>query len=160
MHIEHEMIEVKHMSLNPIAEPELGVPDAPAAQVQELHRILQLGKATLTSPDGSHQLELPDPLYRLLLRILDDVAEGRPVFYASANQDLTTQQAADSLGMSRQFFVGLLEQGAIPHHRVGKHRRVSLQALMAYRKKRDQDRHAAINALATQAVENGTYEDF
>jgi excisionase family DNA binding protein len=137
-----------------------GIPESQAAQIDELYRVLKLGSATLTSPDGLHQVQLPDPLYRLLLRIIDDLAEGRPVMYASANQDLTTQVAANCLGMSRQFFVGLLEKGEIPFHRVGKHRRITFRDLLAYRQQRDQRRHQAVNDLATKAVESGIYDEF
>jgi excisionase family DNA binding protein len=78
----------------------------------------------------------------------------------SENQELTTQQAADYLGMSRQFFVRLLEKDIIPFHRVGKHRRVTVRDVMAYRKQRDHRRHQSINALAKEDVANGTYDDF
>lgn len=70
----------------PLSPPDLlGVPESQAEQVEELHRLLHVGEATLTSADGSHRLHLPDALYQLLLRIIDDVAEGRPLMYASAN---------------------------------------------------------------------------
>ncbi len=136
------------------------IPETKIAQIEELHQLLRLGKATLTSPNGSHQLELPDPLYRLLLQIIGDISKGRPVAYLSANQDLTTQQAANSLGMSRQFFVNLLDRGEISYHRVGTHRRVSLRDVLAYRKQRDIRRHEPINKLAKQAAENDMYDDF
>lgn len=105
-------------------------------------------------------LELPDPLYRLLLRIIGDVAEGRPIAYALETQDLTTQQAANLLGMSRQFLVGLLDKGEIPYHRVGTHRRLMFKDVMAFRKRRDQRRHEALNQMAKEAVESGYYDEF
>jgi excisionase family DNA binding protein len=138
----------------------LVVPEAEAMQIEELHRLLKQGNATLTSPDGLHQVELPDLLYRLLLRIMGDVLEGRPIAYTPATQDLTTQQTANLLGMSRQFLVGLLDKGELPYHRVGTHRRVRLKDAMAYRKQRDQKRHAAVNQMAKDAVESGHYDEF
>lgn len=136
------------------------IPEGQATQIEELHHLLKRGSATLTSPDGLHRLELPDPLYRLLLRIIGKVLEGRPIAYAPETQDLTTQQAANQLGMSRQFLVDLLERGEIPYHRVGTHRRLMLKDLMAYRRRRDQRRHEALNQMAKDAVESGHYDEF
>jgi excisionase family DNA binding protein len=136
------------------------IPEAEAMEIEELHRLVKMGNATLTSADGLHQLELPDPLYRLLLRIIGDVAEGRPIVYAPATQDLTTQQTANLLGMSRQFLVGLLDKGEIPYHRVGTHRRLMFKDVMAFRKLRDQRRHEALNQMAKEAVESGHYDEF
>jgi len=136
------------------------VPEAEATQIEELHRLLKKGNATLTSPDGLHQVELTDPLYRLLLRIMNDVLEGRPIVYSPGTQDLTTQQAAHLLGMSRQFLVGLLDKGELPYHRVGTHRRVMLKDVLAYRKQRDQKRHAALNQMAKDAADAGHYDEF
>jgi excisionase family DNA binding protein len=138
----------------------VAIPETEAIQIEELHRIVRMGNATLTSADGLHQIELPDPLYRLLLRIIGDVAEGRPIAYAPETQDLTTQQAANLLGMSRQFLVGLLDKGEIPFHRVGTHRRLMFKDVMAFRKRRDQKRHEALNQMAKEAVESGHYDDF
>lgn len=138
----------------------ISIPETEAVQIEELHRLVRMGNATLTSADGLHQLELPDPLYRLLLRIIGDVAEGRPIAYAPETQDLTTQQAANLLGMSRQFLVGLLDKGEIPYHRVGTHRRLMFKDVMAFRKRRDQRRHEALNQMAKEAVESGHYDEF
>lgn len=136
------------------------IPDSEGAQIEELHRLIQRGNAMLTSADGLHRLELPDALYRLLLRIVADILEGRPIAYTSEAQDLTTQQAANILGMSRQFLVGLVEKGEIPYHMVGTHRRLTMKDVIGYRKRRDGLRHQALSAMAKQAVESGTYDDF
>ena len=145
----------------PVADIEtIATPETKAVEIEELRRLVKRGNATLTSPDGLHQLELPDPLYRLLLRIIGDVAEGRPITYVPSTQDLTTQQAADLLGMSRQFLVGLLDKGELPYHRVGTHRRLMLKDVMAFRKRRDQSRHEALNQMAKEALESGHYDEF
>jgi len=136
------------------------IPEAEATQVEELHRLLQKGNATLTSPDGLHQLELPNPLYQLLARIIDNIREGKSVAYIPNAKDLTTRQAANLLGMSRQFLIGLLDKGEIAHHRVGTHRRLMLKDVMAYLEQRDRRRHQAINQMAKQAMELGVYDEF
>lgn len=146
---------------NLVVQPQLAsVPETERAQIEELNRVLRLGQATLISPDGLRRLDLPDSLYNLLLRIIGDVSEGRPVVYACETQDLTTQQAANLLGMSRQFLVGLLDRGEIPHHMVGSHRRLIMKDVVNYMKQRDQKRRAALDEMAKEAVKAGVYDDF
>ena len=70
------------------------------------------------------------------------------------NESFTTQAAAEFLGMSRPFLVGLIERDEIPHHRVGAHRRVYLKDLLAYMQQRDKQRKAALNNLAAE-IESG-----
>jgi excisionase family DNA binding protein len=136
-------------------DPEI-IPGAEEAQVAELRRILARG----SEPRGTHQIRLPDTLYRLLMRIVQDLADGKAVSLTSAAQEMTTQDAAGFLGVSRQFIVRLLDEGKIPFHRVGTHRRVCLQDLIAFRKQRDLRRHDAIARMAREAVHDGVYEEF
>ncbi|MFO1452930.1 MAG: helix-turn-helix domain-containing protein [Lysobacterales bacterium] len=69
--------------------------------------------------------------------------------------ELTTQQAADFLGVSRPHLVGLVDAGQIPHHKVGTHRRIYFRDLMEYRRERSGQSRAALDALAQQAQELG-----
>ena len=80
--------------------------------------------------------------------------------YVRNKQELTTQQAADLLGMSKQFLIGLLDKGEIVYYRIGTDRRLTLENVMAYRNKRDQRRHRSINQIAQQAVAAGVYDEF
>jgi excisionase family DNA binding protein len=77
---------------------------------------------------GIHEIKLPHSLYRLLMKILQDLADGKVISLAAATRELTTQEAANFLGVSRQFLVRLLDQGKIAFHRVGTHRRIYLRA--------------------------------
>ena len=74
------------------------------------------------------------------------------------NQVVTTQRAADLLGMSRPFFIKLLETGAMAHHRVGNQRRVYLRDVLEFARKRDEDRRASLDCLSRQAFEAGMYD--
>lgn len=141
----------------PVLEPNM-ISGADEAEIAELRRLLEDRRAK--GRRGLHEIELPDKLYRLLLRIVDDLADGKAVSLSSAAQEMTSQEAANFLGVSRQFLVRLLDEGRIPFHRVGTHRRVYLQDLISFRKERDRRRHEAIEQMARDAVKDGVYDEF
>jgi len=70
-----------------------------------------------------------------------------------SHAELTTQEAADLLNVSRPHLVKLLEEGVLPFHKTGKHRRVLFADLMCYREQREGASHAAMDELAKQAQE-------
>lgn len=86
------------------------------------------------------------------------MSHGQAITLVPDNQAITTQRAADILGMSRPFFVKQLETGLMAHHRVGNQRRVYLRDVLAFAKKRDQERLASLDMLARDAFEAGMYE--
>ena len=75
-----------------------------------------------------------------------------------AHQQLTTQRAANILGVSDSFVVSLVKDGEIPFHMVGSHRRIYLRDLLDYKRRRDAARHEAINNMARSEMEAGTYD--
>ena len=95
------------------------------------------------------------PAFRLLNDILAEMAKGRGVTLLPVRPELTTQQAADLLNVSRPYLIGLLEQGKIPFRLVGQHRRVRLDDLMAYRQKDDEARRRIADELTADAQELG-----
>lgn len=103
----------------------------------------------------AHQVELPTSALRLLVDILAELAGGNAVKVVPIHAELTTQEAADLLNVSRPHLVKLLEDGALPHHKTGKHRRVRFADLMQFKTQRDQDSERAMAELATQAQELG-----
>ncbi len=86
------------------------------------------------------------------------MAQGKSVTLLPDNQMVTTQRAADLVGMSRPFFIKLLETGAMAHHRVGNQRRVCLRDVLEFSRKRDEERQMALDRLSRQAFEAGLYD--
>ena len=136
------------------------LPPSQEEQVGELHDLLQKeGSARLMGPGGEPSLELPHAIFRLLMEIVELMQQGKAISIVPVTQELTTQQAAEMLGVSRPFLVKLVERGEIPFHPAGTHRRVYLTDLMQYKRKRDQLRHEAINRMAQEAVDAGDYDE-
>ena len=90
---------------------------------------------------ASQKLSLPASAIRLLLDLLTEMAAGNAVTLIPVHAQLTTQQAADALNVSRPFLVSLLEEGKIPHVKVGTHRRILFEDLMRYKKSVDNTFH-------------------
>lgn len=83
---------------------------------------------------------------------------GDAVSIVPEHQDLTTQRAANMLGVSRPFMVRLLEEDKLRFHMAGSHRRVYLKDVLAYKARRDKDRHASIVRTARMESKAGTYD--
>ncbi len=135
----------------------VALPESEEAQIRELNRMLRLGAPALVGADGE-TLQLPDTVFRLLKDIVRNMQLGRAVVLIPENQQLTTQRAADLLGVSRPHLIKLLESGELPYYKAGSHRRVYLKDLMAYQKRRDAERKAAIDRIAKEAFESGLYD--
>lgn len=109
----------------------------------------------VTDERGNESLEIPRPAVELFARILAHMAAGRGVSIVPAHAELTTQQAADLLNVSRPFLIGLLEAGEIDYRLVGRHRRVLAESLYQYMRDDDQRRRDAADELAALNQEMG-----
>ena len=105
--------------------------------------------------DGDANIDVPVSALRMLVEILANMAEGKAVSIIPVKAELTTQQAADFLNVSRPHLVSLLEAGDIAFHKTGTHRRIYASDLLAYRHKRDAASRNALDELAAQAQELG-----
>lgn len=100
-------------------------------------------------------IQLPASAVRMLIRILDEMARGNTVALLPVHAELTTQEAANLLNISRPSLILLLDQGEIEYRRVGRHRRVKSEALMAYKRRVDVQRRAVLAELAAYDQELG-----
>ena len=105
--------------------------------------------------DKPHRLVLPTSALRLLVDILGELALGNAVKVVPVHAELTSQEAADLLNVSRPHLVKMLEDGAIPFTKTGRHRRVRFSDLMAFKQRRDEQSQVAMEALVQQAQELG-----
>lgn len=105
------------------------------------------------------RLELPNPIFHLLLQVVRMVRKGEVILLMPEDECVSTQSAAEYLGVSRPFLVDLLEKGKIPFHKTGTHRRIRLRDLRTYRDRRDQERNAGLRDLFDKIQEAGLYGD-
>lgn len=105
----------------------------------------------LDEPAGKRPIELPAGAVDSLLEILGAMAEGRGITLVDEASELTTVQAAELLNVSRPYLIGLIERGALPHRKVGKHRRVRAEDVMAFKRRGDEERGRALDALVADA---------
>lgn len=104
--------------------------------------------------DGT-DLQLPKAVTPLLVKILTEMAQGNAVTLIPLHAELTTQEAANLLNISRPFLNKLLDSGELAHHKVGTHRRVRFEDLENFRVRRERERQDSLSELARQAQDEG-----
>lgn len=109
-------------------------------------------KAALVDPTGV-QRPIPDEIFRILEQVTNALASGHGITVVPEGASMTTQQAADYLGVSRPTLVRLLESGQIPFDKPGRHRRVHLKDLVEYQDKFRRERREALRSLAESSME-------
>lgn len=129
-------------------------------QASRLYRsLLREGMAALIGPDGC-RVDLPASVHEILMRVVEKMQEGKAIAVMPLMEELSTQAAADLLGVSRQFFVHECEAHKLPFHYTGTHRRVLWKDLLDYKKQREQARRDSITRIARQSEELGDYDKF
>ncbi|AUB37244.1 putative DNA-binding transcriptional regulator AlpA [Nostoc flagelliforme CCNUN1] len=144
----------QNMSLDSVISPQLE-----AQSIKELERILSVKdfQAKLVGANGE-KITIPEPIYQVLLQVVHAMASGKAISIIPQQQELTTQQAAEFLNVSRPYLIKLLEQGEIPHIKVGSHRRVRFDDVMNYKQQRDVKRDQLLTELTQMSQEAGFYE--
>lgn len=147
--------------MNTKAKTELPT-DAEVSLAKESSRLLSLYLSTkeesqsirVIDQTGEHEaVRVPTAAFRLLIDILSEMAQGNAVSMIPVHAELTTQEAADMLNVSRPYLVKLLDTREIPYHKVGSHRRVYFRDLAEYKMRVDGERNNALTALAAEAQE-------
>lgn len=140
-------------------DDELVFPPEDLDQLLDLARFVEnhTEPGLLLGPDGE-QVPLPMEVYRVLRQVVEVMRQGKATLVAPQGMLLTTQEAADFLGVSRPTLVKLLEEGAVPFEKPNRHRRVRLQDLLDFQARRRAERRAALNQMTEEAGELGLYD--
>lgn len=111
----------------------------------------------LVGPHGE-EIIIPKSIFHALQRVVFHMRQGRAITIVPINKELTTQEAADILNVSRPYLVKLLEDGQIPFNKVGTHRRIRFSDLMDYKRQRDAERARGLAELTQMSQEFGLYD--
>jgi excisionase family DNA binding protein len=128
------------------------------ARLKALYQLLSTQEDIALSAPNQQPIPMTGSLVLVLRQILGFMSQGKEVAVTPILRELSTQGAADLLGVSRPFLIELLNKQEIPFHLVGTHRRIYLQDLLRYRDHRDRQRKEILNRMAREAVENGDYD--
>lgn len=111
--------------------------------------------ARLLSTEGP-PVELPASVREVLVRVVRELAEGNAVTVLPVHAELTTQDAADLLNVSRPYLIGMLDDHVLPCTRTaGQHRRLRLADVLAYKRRRDAERRAVLDEMSEEAERLG-----
>ena len=144
----------------------VAAPPEQQAQVAALSRALEglahpprrrAVKCRLVGP-GGETLAIPESVFYVLERVVEVMARGDAITVVPVGKLVTTQQAANILNVSRQYLVRLLEEGKLPYGKTGKHRRLRIEDVLAYKERRDKDRRAGLRNLSRLTQEFGGYD--
>jgi excisionase family DNA binding protein len=146
--------------MNPVTAPEDQHEGLAALMEVFKHVVRETEPAAykLVSPAGE-VIELPESVFLLLERIIEVLARGDAITVLPVGKEVTTQQAANILNVSRQYFVRLLDAGRMPYRKTGTHRRVRIEDLLTYKRQRDRGRMASLDDLSQLSQDFGGYDE-
>lgn len=133
------------------------LPARDTALLDAAEALLRSGDEVALAARGE-TVALPPELRQLLADVVQTMRRGQAVTLAPLGQQLTTQQAADLLGISRPTLIKLLEQGLIPYETPGRHRRLRLSDVLTFQQMRRSEQQRALKDLAAESQELGLYE--
>lgn len=127
---------------------------------QELSAVLEssgdIQHFEVVGKDGeTHSVQLPSSAVQLMIEVLTQLGQGNSVNITPIHAELTTQEAADLLNMSRPTFIKLLDEGALPHTRSGNRRKIAFVDVMSYKQLLDEKRKSALDELSSLDQEVG-----
>jgi excisionase family DNA binding protein len=149
------------LDLDEVVPPNEAEAEAAAQAARALARYLKPAKRraryVALRPEGApaeqESIPVPREAFELFVKILEQMAQGHAVTVVPIHAELTTQEAANLLNVSRPFLIGLLDQGRIPFHKVGTHRRIRFEELLAYKRREEQRQEQVLGELAAEAQE-------
>jgi excisionase family DNA binding protein len=152
------MAAIPKSVLEPII-PDRADIDRARAAVAALEALQPRGAGVVIEDESrSMHAVLPVAAVRLLHDLLREMAQGHAVSLVPMHAELTTQQAADALNVSRPFLVKLLETNQLPYRKVGTHRRVRYEDLLRYKRTIDDKRAEVLRALTAASEDLGLYD--
>ncbi len=122
---------------------------------RRLKELVRKKARLVVGAEAGDEIALPPQAVKALAEVLTHLAEGKEVTVASLPAEMTTQQAADFLHVSRPFLVNMLEKGEIPFRKVGSHRRVLFEDAACYKQRINEKRLKVLEQLAAQAQDLG-----
>lgn len=119
----------------------------------------QTARLTVSTASTTHgEVTLSPSVIRVLAHVLDEMAQGHAVTVLPVDDEITTQEAADLLRVSRPYFVTLLDQGELAFRKVGNQRRVRLREVIAYKQQQYERSQRAMRELAKLSDEMDLYD--
>jgi excisionase family DNA binding protein len=144
-----------------IAPPALSARDVEMARSAQRRIMKALSRSrtaaiTLTTTDGEQpSIELPPAALKLIGQLLGAMSEGRPLLLTPSKQEFSTVEAADFLNVSRPFVIKEIDEGRLPHRKVGTHRRVAVEDLLEYAREMRKQQEHALDKMAENARDLG-----
>lgn len=146
------------LETDPIAKASaVPISDRDQEDVRDIYEKIRNRRAKLVGPDGEAR-SLPGSVYAFLCRLLAELSEGRSVSILQGTAELTTVQASQLLGVSRQFLINLLSRGEIPYHMVGTHRRMYARDVLIFKSTRDGARKKGLEDLVEAEMNEGIFD--
>ncbi len=131
---------------------------SPEEQGELVELLRCLPHCKLVGPEGE-EIHIPEATFRILERVVELLARGDAITLVRVGKELTTQQAANILNVSRQYLVRLLDEGRIPFTKTGKHRRLRIEDVLEFKRERDRERRDGLDELTRMSEDAGGYQE-